>query len=291
MTMESAPQNPLTRRWLLNLALLAIVVALGGYAWYHAGRAPEATKPTLTTLRADAVLAIELARPQQPAVRLERTDGQWRLTAPIKARADSFAVDSLLRLAQAPMDSTITPADPELARYGLDRPGLTVRLDDAEIRFGEAHPLKDEHYVQYESRVHLISNRYYAQAAAPYTNFIDSRLIEPGRKLTGFKLPDFTLTMRDGEWRREPAIEALSSDRINGFVDDWRHARALQVEKYSGKKTQEQVVITAENPDGGQTELRVEVLARKPELVLYRPDEGLEYHFPEDTARRLLELQ
>lgn len=289
-TMESASQNPLTRRWLLNLALLVLVLALGGYAWYRSSRAPVETKPTLTTLSADAVEAIEVARPEQPAVRLQRTDGQWRLTAPLNARADSFAIDSLLRMTQAPIDSTITPADAELARYGLDRPRLTVRLNDTEIRFGEAHPLKDEHYVQYQSRVHLIPNRYYAQAAMPYTNFIDSRLIEPGRKLTGFKLPDFALRLQDSEWRREPGIEALSSDRINGFVDDWRHARALQVEKYGGKKAQQQVVITTEDSDGKPTDLRIEVISREPEFVLYRPDEGLEYHFPQDTARRLLTL-
>ncbi len=291
MAAESASTSPLARRWWLNLALLALVAALGLYAWYRAGQPAEAPKTTLTALPADAVQAIEIVRPQAAPVRLERRDGEWRLAAPLEARADSFAVEALLRILRAPIESTITTAASDLARYGLDRPRATVRFGTTEIRFGEIHPLKDQYYVQYGEAVHLIASHYYAQATTPPTSLIDSRLLEPGRKPVGFKLPGFTLTLKDGEWQREPKIEALSSDRINGFVDDWRHARALQVEKYSGKKARERVVITVENPDGGKSELIIGVLARQPELVLYRPDEGLEYRFPEDTAQRLLNLK
>lgn len=282
--------NPLTRRWLLNLALLVVVAALGLYAWYRSGEEPVETRPLLTNIDGAAVQTIEIIRAEESPVRLKRDAAQWRLTAPLKARADSFAVDTLLRLLRAPAESITTPADGDLARYGFDRPRLTVRFGKEAVRFGEGHPFKDEHYVQYDGRVYLIANRYYAQAAAPPTNLIDSRLIEPGRKLTELQLPDFRLTLKDGEWRRDPAIESLSSDRINGFVDDWRHARALQVEKYAGKPAAEQVRLVTENADGSSSELTLGILARTPELVLHRPDEGLEYRFPGDTAQRLLGL-
>ena len=291
MTTPAGEKNPLARRWLLNLGLLVVVAALGVYAWYRSGEEPDASKPTLTTLDAASIKNIEISRPQQATVSLERSDDRWRLTAPIKARADSFAVEALLRLARAPIESPIAPIDGDMARYGLDQPRLTVRFDDTEIRFGEVHPIKDEYYAQRDNRIYLVQNRFYAQAAAPYTNLIDSRLIEPGRKLTRLALPDFSLTLKDGEWRREPEIAALSSDRINGFIDDWRHARALQVEQYSGGKAQQQIEVTAESADGHKETVKIAVLARKPELVLYRPDEGLEYHFPEDTAQRLLHLE
>ncbi|HEX7044523.1 MAG TPA: DUF4340 domain-containing protein [Burkholderiales bacterium] len=289
--MADAPaKNPLARRWWLNLALLAVIAGLGGYAWYRSGQSPEAAKPTLTSVAAASVQRIEIVRPNEETVRLERRDGRWRLTAPLAARADEFAVEQLMRVLRAPIDATVKPAEGGLARYGLESPRLTVRFDDTELRFGEFHPLKNEYYVQDGAEVRLIGSQYYAHLAVPYTNLIDSRLLGPEVKPVGFKLPGFALTLRDGEWQREPRIEALSSDRINGFVDDWRHARALKVEKYSGKKPQAQVVIAAEGPDGEQSEITVAVLAREPELVLYRADEGLEYHFPQDTAKRLLEL-
>jgi len=101
----------------------------------------------------------------------------------------------------------------------------------------------------------------------------------------------FMLTLHDGTWKRDPEIAALSSDRTNAFVDEWRHARALQVQVHTDKnKAQETVVLAFENPDGSKSELKIDVLTRKPELVLYRPDENLEYHFPDDTTERLLNL-
>lgn len=294
---KSSPSGPplpvrtIAHRWWLNLALLLLIVALGALAWYRENRPPEDNKPRLTQLKADAIRRISIERADQPATIIERTDDGWRLAAPIAARADSFVVDGLLRIVSAPVDARITPEDNDLARYGLAPPALRLRLDGAEIRFGEMHPLKDARYVQYGNAVYLVSSGYYAPAAAKVTNFIDARLIEPGRKPVAFKLPGFTLTQKDGTWQRQPEIKTLSSDRINAFVDDWRHARALQVQKYSGAKAREQVTIEFEDASKKRSTLTIAVLQRTPELVLARADEGLEYHFPADTASRLFELR
>lgn len=289
---QRAPRGPLARRWLLNAVLAVVVAGVGLFAWYRAAYPPTDVKPRLTDLKADAVQKIEITRPQQPVVRLERADAGWRMTAPIAARADSFAVDSLLHILQAPVDADFTLADENLTRYGLEPPQLVVRYDAATVSFGDRHPLKDERYVKFGSTVRLVPGQYYAQASVRPTSLIDSRLIESGRKLTSIKLPDFTLTLEDGAWKREPEIAALSSDRINAFVDEWRNARALQVEtEKQEKKALNTIVLGFEKPDGGTSELNVSLLARSPELVLYRADENLEYHFPESTADRFLRLE
>jgi Domain of unknown function (DUF4340) len=288
---QGSARSPLARRWWLNMALLIVIAALGIFAWYRSGHEPEEAKPPLTAVDAAAVQKVEITRPQQPAVQLERRDGNWRLTAPIAARADSLAVNSLLRVLQAPVESSVAPTDANLARYGLEPPELTARFDAATIEFGERHPLKDERYVKYGPAVTLISDQYYLSAAAPYANLVDSQLIEPGHKLVAIKLPDFALALTDGVWVRTPEIKTLSSDRINEFVDEWRHARALQVKPPADKKpAEETVTLEFERPGGGTSALAIDVAARKPELVLYRKDENLEYHFPEDTAERLLKL-
>jgi hypothetical protein len=284
-------RSPIARRWWLNLALLVFISALAVFAWYRSAYPPGDTISTLTDIDPEAVRHVQIEQPRQPVMVLERTEGGWRMRAPLQARADTLAVDALLRLARAPVEGTVAPGDGKLARYGLEPPSLIARFDNAEIRFGEMHPLKDIHYVQYGPTVRLISSRHYAQTAAKYTNLIDTRLIEPGRKITGFKLPRFVLTLKDGTWQRQPDLPSLSSDRINAFVDDWRHARALQVEKDVGRKPTEQVILTFEDEPGHPTTLRLGVVARTPELVLVRPDEGLEYHFPEAVGRRLFTLE
>lgn len=284
------PPAPIARRWLLNLALLAVVVALGLFLWYRPAGESEPEAPPLTPLAPDAVQRIEIERPEQPPVRLVRAEGAWRLTAPVAARVDTFAVDSLLTLTEAPADRPVKTGGGDLAPFGLDRPAVTVRLDDAEVRFGTAHPIENERYILYESGVYLVPARFYDYASVSYTDFIDTRLLAPGRELVALELPGFTLTLEDGTWRREPEIEALSSDRINAFVNDWRHARALNVQKYAGDPVQERLTLTVAAPDGEPSALTIGILARSPELVLYRPDEGLQYHFPEAMGERLLSI-
>lgn len=274
-------------RWFVNLVLLALVAGLALFAWLRPADRRDA-RPPLTTIQPETVTRIVVERTERDPVVLERGEGGWRMSAPVKARANGFAIETLSRLASAPIELSL-PAG-ELERYGLHRPALVVKLDQAQIAFGAMHPLKDQHYVHHGDAIHLVSSRYYAQATAPYTTYIDARLLEDGRRPTAFRLPGFALALRNGTWQRSPEEAGLSSDRINAFVEEWRHARALSVEKRSGKPARERVTLSFEG-EGGKTEtLTLGIVSRTPELVLRRDDEGLEYHFPEETGKRLLEL-
>jgi hypothetical protein len=278
---------PLRRRWWLNLALLLLVVTLALLAWYRPGAEKTDSRPLLSALHPETVQRIEIRERRQPTVVLERVEGRWRMTAPIKARANGFVVDSVAQLLRAPIEAPVGPAQGDLARYGLEQPALTVVLDDVAIAFGEMHPLKQQHYVRFGDSVSLLASRQYAQAARSYTGLIDSRLIEEGRQPIAFTLPGFTLALKDGTWQRLPDDEQLSSDRINAFVDEWRHARALNVRPADNKKTKERVTISF--ADGNA--LSIDIIARAPELVLRRADEGLDYRFPSEAANNLLSLR
>ncbi len=213
----------------------------------------------------------------------------WRLVAPLEARANRFNVDALLRLAKAKREAEI-PFDPaDLAKYGLDKPHATVWLNDTQIRFGEGHPLKDQYYVHCGSGVYLVDGRYFRPVAYPYSNYIDTRLIETGRRPVAFRFPHFSLTLKDGVWNREPEENNLTTDRVNEFVQEWERARALSVERYSGKPVRARIRVMLKDR-GRQKELTLGILAREPEFILLRADERLEYHFPEGAARRLLDL-
>lgn len=276
-------------RWLLNLALLLLVTVLALFAWHRSNDQSTDTRAPLTALAASDITRIIVEHPPRAPLELERTASGWRVLRPVKARANSFAVDNLLRLASAPIETTLaSPSEP--ARYGLAPPTLTVRFNDTAIGFGQMHPLKDWHYVGVGAAVHLVGSRYYAYAVAPHTNYIDSRLIEPDRTLVALALPGFRVQREGDGWKRAPENENLSSDRINDFIEEWRNARALSVERYSGRAVLERVELKFAAADGKAETLVLGVLARKPELVLYRADEGLEYHFPEETGTRLLTL-
>lgn len=279
----------LRRRWLLNAALLVLIGLLAWLAIHRAGQENGAAGPPLTALAADAVMQIRIERPGHPAITLEKTGNEWRLTAPVQARANPFNVENLLRILTAPGATRFPAVAQDPAKFGLDQPQSRVRFGDEEIVFGALHPLNNRIYVRHGSEIALIPAHYLSGALYPYNNFIDSRLFEEDRRITAIRLPDFTLTQKDGVWHRQPVQAGLTSDRINDFAAEWQNARALGIEKYSGKEILDRIEITSLRDDKTE-KLTLGILAYKPDFVLFRKDEHLEYHFTEDTGKRLLNI-
>jgi len=278
-------------RWLLNIGLILLVGTLVLLVLYKPGTRKEAEGTPLTALTADAIQRVRLVRPKQPEIVLEKNGEDWRLTAPRRARANSFRVNELLRLAATRVNTRFPAAPTELGKYGLDQPLATLFLNDAEIRFGSMHPLDNQLYVLHDGQVQLIPTSVFRAVSAPLPDFLSTSLIEDKAKLLAFKFPAFGLNQNEqGAWTRTPELKGLGSDQVNRFVDEWRHARALSTAPYSGKPVKERVTLTL--ADGSQQRvIEFGVLAYKPEFILYRKDENLEYSFPEETGTRLLRLK
>lgn len=290
---ENPAPSPVKRRWLLNLLLIAVVAGLAIIVAYTQLAGPKMPPPTLTALRSPDVTRIELAHKGRSTIVLAReesnrgdTEGKWRMQEPLPARTNPFNVQALLSLAGASTVSELPFVPERLAAYGLDNPPTTVRFNDTTVFFGGTHPFQDQVYARHADRVFLVSAQQFRVATYAYSSFIDTQLLEPDRRISAFDLPGFRLRRHDGAWQREPALPELSADRIASFVDQWRHARALAVERSHGGRAISRVVLHA---DGGKA-LTIEVLAEQPELVLYRMDEGLAYHFPAAVGAQLLTL-
>jgi hypothetical protein len=284
------PGTLLWRRLLLSGLLLAAVAALAVFVWYRATTEKPDPRPPLTQVPAEAVQSIEITRPNQAPIVLARHEGGWRLLSPVKARVNRFAVDRILRTLKAPSEGQIA-VDSDLSQYGLKRPALTARFDGTAIDIGALHPLKDLHYVRVNGAVHLIPSLYYGDLARSYGVYLDMLLIEERLKPVVFRLPGFTLAQKDGVWQRKPENPALSSDRINAFVEDWRRARAINAERYAQQPVKEHVSISFQDENGKRSTLIIGVLQREPELLLLRTDEGLVYQFPASAGQRLLTLE
>lgn len=277
-------------RWLLNIGLALLVGVLILLVLYKPGTGEEAQGTPLTAFPADAIQRFKLVRPKQPEIILDKIGEDWRLSAPRKARANRFRVNELLRLA-ATRVATRFPAMPaELGKYGLDQPLVTLFLNDAEIRFGGMHPLDNQLYVWHDGQVLLIPASVLRAVTAPPDDFLDTSPIEDKAKLLAFKFPAFGLKQNElGAWIRTPELKGLGSDQVNRFVDEWRHARALTAAPYSGKPVKARVILTLADDDR-QRVIEFGVLAYKPEFILVRKDEKLEYSFPEETGLRLMQL-
>jgi hypothetical protein len=277
------------RRWILLAVLGALIGVLAAVALLKPGR-EAAHKPTLTALSADAIQSIRIERAGQPPIELARDGENWRMRAPIAARANRFLIENLLAVVGAPIEATVAAGAGELARYGLAPPLARLRLGEEEIAFGATHPFHPQQYVRYRDTIYLIASHFYGASAQKAELYLDTRLLAAGSRLTELKLAGFSVSQTDGHWLRQPANPALSSDHINDFVSEWQQASALSVQRHSGKPPASWVALGVQQ-DGKPQTVRIGVLAREPELVLHRPDEGLDYHFPAELGQRLLQLE
>lgn len=83
---------------------------------------------TVLKLDRDKIDALTIALPAH-TVRVAKRDGEWRLAAPLDARADFTVVDGLVsRINTLQMKSVASPEPAGLTEYGLDKPAATVLI-------------------------------------------------------------------------------------------------------------------------------------------------------------------
>jgi hypothetical protein len=280
------------RGWLTLLALFLVVAALG--VWVYVAPSPDNVDAiALSQLTPADVHRISFTRGEQAAdaqadaqraeVVLERTAGTWRITAPFAARAEPLQVERLLAVLDA-RASTRLPAR-ELAQYGLDRASARLTLDAQAFSFGGVNPLTREQYVLTNDAVYAIPISQRTTLPGDVDALLARALFASDEYPVSFALPGFSMTLDSGRWRLEPDPGETTADERNAWVDAWRHASAVRVVRALARAAPSRVTVALK--DG--RELSIGIVQREPELILSRPDEGLEYSFLAEHAKRLLE--
>lgn len=277
------------RLW-LNIGLLALVLGLALLAYYQPGLTPQAAVK-LTALSAQQVTRLRIEQAGQAPLLLEKQAGKWRISEPVQMEANALRVETALRLAEAKSLARFPARD--LARFRLDAPALRVWLNDVEIAFGDSAPLGQQRYLLLGDTVHLIADDVYYYLSGGLTLFASNVLLPQDAQLQSLVLPGFSITRAAGSWKLAPARE-VSMDDIATFLDAWRSAQALQVTRHQnlspqsvggGRLARDRVRVRLQ--DGA---IEFVIVAREPELILARPDVGLQYHLGSGAARRLLQL-
>lgn len=279
-------------RWLLNLGLVVLVALLAVFALNE--RKADDDRVSLTAIEAGNIKTVRLQHGDNEPIVIGKQLDKWVLLEPESARANQFKIRNLLRLAAADSERQFAANTNGLGKYGLDKPVARLWLDGQVIHIGARHPFKNAQYVLYKDAVHLISGHYFDSGAYRYVDLISPRLFADHRRPVALDLPQLRLQRNDGAWTIEPEDESLAADRINDFVEQWRNMRALTVARYTGRPVVDRVRVSFVTDEGvtNQTreQLELGILSYKPDFVLYREDENLEYRFTEDTGKRLLDI-
>ncbi len=266
-------------RFWLNIALLAAVAALGLFAYFK----PQGGEPEhkLSALKAAEANRIKIEIGGAAPVEIERVAADWRLTAPLVARADSLQVQRLLEILEATSKDRFPASG--LARFDLNEPYARLTINRQTFSFGAVNPMSREQYVLTEGGIYLVPLRYGAALPKSALQLASKHLFTPDEAPVAFEFKEFRLVQQDGKWQLTPAADA-SADDINRWVDEWRLAAALEVQAPSNRKPLATINIKLKNG----TDIALAVLQREPALVLARGDQKFEYEFSNAAAKRLL---
>ena len=264
----------------LNLALLAAVIALALAAYFI----PHKKEPEhkLSVLKAADAKSIRIESAGSAPVLLEKTATEWKLTAPVKARADGLQIQRLLEILDAASKDRYPATG--LARYGLNEPNARVTINQQGFAFGAVNEMSREQYVLSQDGIYPLALRYGAALPKSALQLVARQLFAPEEAPVAFESGEFKLVQEDGKWQLTPPPPDLSQDDINRWVDEWRLATALAVLPPSNRKPL--ATVNLKLKDG--TAISVAVLQRQPQLVLARSDQAFEYQFVADAAKRLL---
>ena len=267
------------RLW-LNAALLAAVAALALFAYFK----PQKSEPEhrLSALKAADVRHIRIDVAGSPPLVLERTASDWKLTAPVAARADSFQTQRLLALLDATAKDRLPAAG--LARFDLNEPYARVTVDQQTFSFGAVNQMSREQYVQTQDGVYLVPLRYGAALPKSALQLVSRQLFAADEAPVAFEFREFSLAQQDGKWVMAPAAADMSQDDINRWIDEWRLATALGVQAADNRKPLTTIKVRLKNG----SDLTLAVLQREPDLTLARSDQPFAYQFAAGIAQRLL---
>ena len=278
-------------RWLLNLGLLLLVAGLA-LALYLMPSKPTDSGPqkiALSTINPATIRKIRIEFPAKVAVALEQRDGYWYLVEPYKARASQELATHLVSILAATSVERL-PGD-DLTRYDLHQPALRLKLDNEELLFGTHNPLNSEQYVAYRGAVYLLPSIYGEAASTQLVEMLDKHLVSPKEEIVGFDFSGLeqwaatglSLQRNNDQWEVSIGAAKPVQKEINAWFDEnWKNLTATSVETHNAveKTPWPSFVIKLKNGKN----VRVAKLRESPELQLYRPDEGLLYHFPQDVG-------
>jgi hypothetical protein len=265
----------------LNVSLL-LGVALAGLFVYLRPPAQAPGEHAVSGLAPASAASVRIERPGIDTVVLEKKDGTWFLAAPFSARADEFMVQRLLAILGARTAYRFAGAD--LARFGLDKPSARLVIDGQSFDFGLVNEISHEQYVRTGDAVYALSARFGLALPARAEALASRRLFAPGEKLARISPPGFSVARSGERWVLEPRAPDWSQDDINRWVEEWQAAYASRIEPQRQGEASESVRIELANGE----KLAMGVLGRKPELVLLRPEQRLQYYFPAEVGKRLL---
>lgn len=278
----------MTSRLLLNLVLLAALVALGLYAYLRPGENARKEQIEVTSLTREQVDHIKLHRRDAFDVEMEKRGSTWHMVHPYRTRVNQLQVDRLLDLTDAKASGKL-PAE-NTGRYGVDSPLVVLTLNDQSFSFGTINDITNEQYLGSGETIFLVKTYYGYNMPLDLKKLISNKLLGEDEKPVAFDFGQWRAVKSDkGAWALEgnwPGNREMapSADALNVWAAEWQLASALSAAPFTGNASGPQVSVRL--ADGSHTTFRV--LANDSDVRLLRVEESVIYQLGAEAGGRLL---
>lgn len=277
----------LSRRWLINFALLALIILFTFIGNKY--QVQEGYQPGNRILKLDpASIESIVVKTADETLQFRRRAGSWQIESPIRWPANNINMERLLTITRIETDSRLPAADIDLASIGLQFPRALLQLDDTSIAFGATNNIGERRYLLIDATVYLVADGHYPFISQGLIGLVDRRLLPLSMGLQSLKLPQLEITASpDGAW--QVVGESLFTPaQTQQLVDNWQGLQASRVKAYSATNIPRQKIL-AQLGDGSQLEFFV--LSISPEIVIANPAIGLQYHFDKSHYYQLISLR
>ena len=284
-------------RWLINIGLLLLVLVTFFYSWTIFQKDPvKSSRFELTELKLSDFNELKIDFPSRISTHFKIIDNHWRMLSPHNARADELYVYRILSLLATSSLEKLSTDD--LSKYGLDQPSLKMTFLGNDLKevilFGTYNPINEDQYVLYKENVFLISGGYSETASFMPVELIEKNPIAKSELIKSF---DFSrleqwqdsrlkLNYSNNVWSVEGKSLSIVQFDVNEWYEmTWKNIPAKSVEPY---KIDQRMGYKSFDILLNNKKLTFYRIQESPELLLFREDEGLLYHFPSDLGFTML---
>ncbi len=263
------------QRLFINLLLLCCVVGLVIFLIMDDSAEVIEQDITLTNIDPENIHVIRIERRDLDDIIFQKQGDHWNMQSPFNLPANHSRMELMLKLLQAHSYDHFSAADNDLSPFMLAIPAISIILNDTRIAFGDTNPLEEKlRYVLVKDTVHIINDSLFHQLQTSATFFLDLKLLPRDARVKAIQLP-------------EPGIEndegVKLSDTHYKILNAWDQAESISVRKY-----EEIAPIDTIKLELSRGEIIAFVITSdRPNLILARPDKGIQYHISSTVADRL----
>ncbi len=274
----------MSKRWLINYLLLTLIII---FTWigskYPLREDQKIERATITGVNAQDISEMKIETADH-VIALDRQGSRWMMNSPIQWYANNIACERLASLAEVQTDSSLPRQEIELADLGLLMPKAVVKLNGHSVLFGDTNQIGNRRYMLVEPNVYLSADNYFPFINQGLAAFVDNRLLPAAEPLQQLKSSVFTLEHKGGGWVSSDDTHVATA--LDELIANWQGKQANRIKPYVDSAMPLQKII-ATLADGRHIEFFVMTI--KPEIIIARPDLGLQYHFADFHYYGLLE--